>query len=274
MKHHQSRFADSEYLRHVLMRLHAKGDDAWRTDPEASELMVFAIERFGRLATKHGLEADDGGSAAFEAMRNPSVIFGDDPWGIIIRAVNTTLSAWEFANEALCSIETARRGGLSGCCAERFSDRENQVWEYHPAFATQDNEDDEEPSECSGPSIIEQTETIALLLNEHGWPLETAIIATEIVLFGLMDAKSRPAAYERLRREKRWCVMTNLSPAKWTALMRLLLGDPSDWAGISNKGKGILLRLALDEDADDLACDPELVGRIRLAAPAPRRRAA
>jgi hypothetical protein len=274
MLHHPSPFADSEYLRHVLMRLHAKGDDAWRTDPEANELMIFAIERFGRLAEKHGLEADDGGSAAFEAMRNPSVIFGDDPWGIIVHAVNTTLAAWEFANDALCSLETARRGGLSGCCAERFSDRENELWEYHPAFAVTDNDDEDEPAEEDGPSITEQTETIVLLLNEYGWPLETAAIATEIILFGLADTGSRPAAYERLRREKRWCVMTNLAPATWTALLRLLLGDPSDWAGISNKGKGILLRLALEEDVDDLARDPELVGRIRLAAPPLRRRVA
>ena len=270
---HQSRFADSEYLRQVLMRLHVKGGDAWRTDPEANELMLFAIERFGRLAEKHGLEPDDGGSAAFEAMRNPSVIFGDDPWGIIVRAVNTTLAAWEFANDALCSVDTARRGGLSGCRAERFSDRENPLWEYHPAFATIDDSDDD-LAEDAGPSIMEQAETIALLLNEHGWPLETATVATEIILFGLADAGSRPAAYERLRREKRPCVMTNLASANWTALLRLLLGDPSDWAGISNRGKGILLRLALDEPVDDLARDPELIRRIRQAAPGPKRRAA
>jgi hypothetical protein len=255
------------------MRLHVKGGDAWRTDPEADELMLFAISRFSRLARKHGLEADDGGSAAFEAMRNPSVIFGDDPWGVIVRAVKTTLAAWEFADEALCSVETARRGGLSGCRAERFSEREIPLWEYHPAFAVTDHDAEDGPEQLTGPagpSILEQAEALALLFHGRGWPLETTAVAAEIVLRGLAEAGSRPAAYERLRRERRWCAVSNLPPAAWNAMLRLLLGDPSDWAGISAKGKGVLLRLALGETPDDLAGDPELGGRIRSAAPKPR----
>jgi len=203
------------------------------------------------------------------------VIFGDDPWGIIVRAVNTTLAAREFANDALCSVETARRGGLSGCCAERFSDRDNPSWECRPAVTCGDGDDDAlDDAEPSAPSIAAQVETLARLFNEHGWPQETTAVAAEIILRRLADVGSRPAAYEQLRREKRWCVMTNLRPSEWTALLRLLLGDPSDWAGITPKGQGVLLRLALDEPVADLARDPDLADRIRQAAPSPHRRAA
>jgi hypothetical protein len=261
------RFRDSEYLRRVLIRLHVKGGDAWRNDPEADELMMFSIERFGRLAEKHGLEADDGGSAAFEAMRNPSVIFGDDPWGVIIHAVQTTLAAWEFANDALCSTETARRGGLSGCCAERFSDRENELWEYHPAFAVYDDEDEDDLDEDAGPSVQEQAEALALWFNEFGWPLEATFLVAEVVLRRLAEVGSRPAAYEQLRRDKRWRAIANWPANSWTGLLRLLLGSPSDPRGLTSKGQGILLRLALGEEVDDLACDPVLAEQIRLAKP-------
>jgi len=261
----RERFRDSDYLRRVLMRLYAKGADAWRTDPEADELMRFAIERFTDLARKHGLEPEDGGSAAFEAMRNPSVIFGDDPWAIIIHAVKTTLTAWEFADEAMCSVETARRGGLSGCCPERFSDHENQVWEYDPAFAV--NDDNEDEPEPTGPSIAEQAEDIALLFAEQGWPLEATFTAVEVILYRLAEAGSRPAAYEQLRREKRWRAITDIPATSWTGLLRLLLGNAADRAGVTDKGRGILLRLALGETIDDLADDDTLAKGIRLVTP-------
>ncbi len=262
----RERFRDSEYLRRVLMRLYVKGNDAWRNDPEADELIRFAIDRFADLARKHGLEPDDGGSAAFEAMRNPSVIFGDDPWAIIIHAVKTTLTAWEFADEALCSVETARRGGLSGCCPERFSDRDNQLWEYHPAFTTTDDVDDE-PTQHDGPSISEQAEALALLFAEYGWPLESTLTAVEVILHRLAEAGSRPAAYEQLRREKRWRAITELPANSWTGLLRLLLGNPSDWAGVTDKGRGLLLRLALGETIDYLAKDVNLATGIKLVTP-------
>jgi hypothetical protein len=260
----RSRFADSEYLRHVLMRLHIKGADAWRTDPEADELIRYAIDRFAQLARKHGLEPDDAGSAAFEAMRNPSVFFGDDPWGVIVHAVTTTIEAWEFADEALCSIETARRGGLSGVTPERFSDRETPVWEYDHNFTVTD---DQHREPWTGPSIAGQAEEIALLFAEHGWPLEATATAVEVILRRLAASGSRPAAYEALRKDKKWRAITDLPATSWTGLLRLLLGNPADPSGITSKGRGILLRLALGEDIDDLAHDKQLVGGIRLVTP-------
>jgi hypothetical protein len=246
------------------MRLHIKGDDAWRADPEADELIRYMIDRFSDLARKHGLEPDDAGPAAFEAMRNPSVFLGDDPWGVIVHAVTTTIKTCQFADDALCSVETARRGGLSGVTPERFCDRESPVWEYDPAFAVTNNEDRDT---WHGPSIVEQAEEIALLFSEHGWPLETTSTAVEVVLRRLAETGSRPACYEALRKDKKWRAITDLPTASWTGLLRLLLGNPNDPVGITDKGRGILLRLALGETTDDLACDEGLVGGIRLIVP-------
>jgi hypothetical protein len=246
------------------MRLHIKGNDAWRTDLEVDELIRYAIDRFAQLARKHGLEPDDAGSAAFEAMRNPSVFFGDDPWAVIVHGVTTTIEAWEFANDALCSIETARRGGLTGVTPERFSDRETPIWEYDHNFTTTDDPD-REP--WPGPSIPEQAEQIAGLFTMQGWPLEATTTAVEVILRRLAVAGSRPAAYEALRKDKKWRAITDLPASSWTGLLRLLLGNPADQAGITNKGRGILLRLALGEQIDQLAKDKTLARGIRLVTP-------
>jgi hypothetical protein len=246
------------------MRLHIKGGDAWRADPEADELIRYMIDRFSGLARKHGLEPDDAGPAAFEAMRNPSVFLGEDPWGVIIHAVTTTIKTCQFADDALCSVETARRGGLTGVTPERFSDRDNPVWEHHQGFATADDEDAPAPA---GPSIAEQAEGIAVLFAAHGWPLDATSAAVEVVLRRLAEAGSRAACYEQMRKDNKWRAITDLPPASWTGLLRLLLGNPADQAGITDKGRGILLRSALGETTGDLARDQTLAAQIRLAAP-------
>ncbi|MDR1189110.1 MAG: hypothetical protein LBK95_16940, partial [Bifidobacteriaceae bacterium] len=185
-----SRFDDPERLRRTLLRLHAKGKDAWRDDPDADELARYAMDRFAALATKHGLDPADGGSAAFEAMRNPSVVLGENPWAVIVHAVKTTMAARQFADEALCSVETARRGGLSGRRAERFSDRETPVWERHPAFARLDEHpglDEHVDGGAASPSVGDQAASVAGLLAGRGWPVPQAAVAAEVVLRRLAD---------------------------------------------------------------------------------------
>lgn len=260
------RFDDSEYLRRVLIRI-CDTPDGWRTDPEAEDLIRHAADRFAQLAVKHGLEPADAMSAVFEAMRNPSVRFGKDPWAVIVTAVATTFRAWQFADEALTSIETARRGRLSGCRAERFSERDLPVWERHPGFAVDGIEDGQESDSWDGPTIPEQARELAGLFTGRGWPGRATVVAVEIVLRKLADCGSRPSAYESLRREKRWRAMTGLPGESWTGLLRALLGCPSD-CGLRDAGKGVLLRLALGETVAHLMGDEELCGLIDKASPA------
>jgi len=270
----RARFGDGEYLRAVLLRLYAKGVEGWRFDPEGDELARYATARFAGLARKYGLDPADGGTAAFEAMRNPAVAFADDPWAVVVDAVRTSLAVRRFADDVMCSEDDARRGGLAGCSPQRFSDRDTD-WDNHPNVAVTDPDitDTDMPADRDqsvvGPSIAEQTETIARFLAANGWPYDGTVVAVEAVLRGLAETDSRRAAYESLRRTSRWRAVGDMPAKTWTGLLRLLLGSPSDWRGVTEKGRGILIRLALDETITDLACDQEL--RKTVAALAPKR---
>jgi hypothetical protein len=99
-----------------------------------------------------------GGGAAFEAMRTPSVRRADDPWAVITRAVQITCIAENRANGLLCSVHQARRPRYSSFHdAERFSDRENPLTDYHPAFRADpfahDDDDDVSGDEVEASGI-------------------------------------------------------------------------------------------------------------------------
>lgn len=54
----------------MLHRLHAAGEQGWRDDPEAADLMRYAMDKYGALARKHRLRPEDAAVAAFEVMRS------------------------------------------------------------------------------------------------------------------------------------------------------------------------------------------------------------
>src|SRR5690625_6827167 len=68
-------------------------------------------------------------------MRTPSARRAMDPWAVVTRAVQITCIAEDRAQGLLCSVHQARRPHVSVFHdAERFSDRENPLTDYHPAF--------------------------------------------------------------------------------------------------------------------------------------------
>ncbi len=252
------RFADSEYLRQVLLRI-GSTQDGWRTDPEADDLVRYAADRFARLARKHGLEEADAMSVAFEALRSPTVRFtADDPWAVVVRAVATTMRAWQFADEALTSLDTARRGGLSGRRAERMSERDVACVDCDPVWIQPGVPEPDDGWE--GPGVYEQAVRIARLLNRGGWPFESALLGVDVVLRKLAETGSRPACYEALRREARWRAMAGIPAPAWTGLLRLLLGVPSPDKALTPQGEGLLLRIALGEDVE---ADPQVAADVR-----------
>lgn len=261
---YRKRFDDSEHLRKVLVTLHDAGADTWRTNPVANELMAHVIDRFARLARKYGLEPEDGGPAAWEAIRQPSICTADDPWATITKAVETTMAATACADDALCSVETARNGGLDGCWAERFGDRETPIWEHHPSFVVTDPHD--EADDDGKPTIFDQAAAIAPLFTDCGWPTTTAD-AIEAIMHRLANAGSRQRAYESMRRDFQLPALTGLRRTQFNGLLRLLLGNPADGYGLTGRGKGILLRVALGESIESLAADPGLTFEIFDAAP-------
>ena len=266
-------FENSERLRELLTRLDAEGPDAWRTDPVAAELMRHAADKYAALARKHGLDPWEAATAAFEAMRTPSVRRADDPWAVITRAVQITCIAENRANGLLCSVHQARRPRYSSFHdAERFSDRENPLTDYHPAFRADpfanDDEDDPDEAEVSGATGVESAveDTIALLCL-LGWEPELARAAVECICARLAESVSRAGAYESLRRDRHARALLDIPAPSWYRLLRIILGSPDAHLTGTNASRGVLLRLLIGESLRHLLTDVDLAVAVTVAAP-------
>ncbi|MBN9176959.1 MAG: hypothetical protein J0I43_06290 [Microbacterium sp.] len=272
----RDRFEDSEALRALLNRLHAAGKGAWRNDPEAAALMRHAADKYAALARKHGLDPWEAASAAFEAMRGAATRRADDPWAVVTRAVQVTCIGEERGNGLLCSVHQARRPRYSVFHdAERFSDRENPLTDYHPAFHVDPFADDD--SDDSGRDedlLLERTmnvgsaveDTIAFL-SRVGWAPETARAAVEYITGRLAESVSRASAFEVLRRDRQARALLDLPGTSWTTLLRVVLGNPDPALAHTNAGRGMLVRLLIGEPLRALWRDDDLVLTAGLAAP-------
>lgn len=266
-------FENSERLRELLTRLDAEGPDAWRNDPVAAELMRHAADKYATLARKHGLDPWEAAGAAFEAMRTAAVRRADDPWAVITRAVQITCIAENRANGLLCSVHQARRPRYSSFHdAERFSDRENPLTDYHPAFRADpfatDNDDDGEAIEVSGCTGVESAvEDAIALLCWHGWEPEIARAAVECVCARLAESVSRAGAYESLRRDRHARALLDIPAPSWYRLLRIILGAPDAHLTGTSASRGVLLRLLIGESLRHLMDHAELGAAIKIAAP-------
>lgn len=267
-------FEHPESLRRLLIRLDQAGPGAWRTDPDATQLMQHAATKYAALAKKHGLDPWEAATAAFEAMRTASVRRADDPWAVITRAVQITCIAEGRAHGLLCSVHQARRPRYSQFHdAERFSDRENQLTDYHPAFhaTTSPFEDDESPDDDIHGVGAAVSDTI-LMFNLLGWDPWVARAAVEYVCARLAESSSRAGAYESLRRDRHARALLDLPADAWFRMLRILLGTPDAHLAGTNAGRGLLLRLLIGEPLSYLLHDNELVKTIVHAVPAPQHR--
>lgn len=268
----RERFEDPEGLRALLDRLHAAGRGSWRADPEAAALMRHAAEKYAALARRHGLDPWEAAAAAFDAMRTSSVRQAEDPWAMVTRAVQVTCIAEERANGLLCSVHQARRPRYSVFHdAERFSDRENLLTDYHPAFRVEPAEPGEDHEPESGPepssSMEAAVEDAIALLALLGWEPGVARAGVEYVTSRLAESSSRASAFEMLRRDRHARALLDLPGTSWTTLLRALLGAPDPALAHTVAGRGVLLRLLIGEPLRALLLDDELVLAVSLAAP-------
>jgi hypothetical protein len=262
-------FRDSEGLRDLLGRLQTDDGSGWRTDPEVAQLMQYAADRYAGLARKHGLDPWEAAAAAFDAMRAPSTLRADDPWAIVTRAVQVTCIAEERAQGLLCSVHQARRPRFSGFHdAERVSDREHALPDYHPAFRT--NPVDALTETSSRPEVNSAVEDAIMLFTLLGWPAECARGGVEYVCGRLADAPSRPSAYESLRRDYAARALLDIPQPSWTAMLRALLGCCDPVQAHTAASRGILLRLLIGEPLRALLRDEDLVSEIALNVPSVR----
>ena len=264
-------FENSERLRELLTRLDNNGPGAWRSDPEAAALMQHSAQKYAALARKHGLDPWEAATAAFEAMRTAAVRRADDPWAVITRAVQITCIAENRANGLLCSVHQARRPKYSSFHdAERFSDRENPLTDYHPAFHADPFTEDDADYETEGTgstSVKSAVEDAIALLCWHGWEPEVARAAVECICARLAESVSRAGAYESLRRDRHARALLDIPAPSWYRLLRILLGSPDAHLAGTNAGRGVLLRLLIGDSLRHLIADVELETAIKVAAP-------
>ncbi|GAA1558427.1 hypothetical protein [Brevibacterium picturae] len=276
-------YTTGEGLRALLGRLHEEGPGAWRTDPTAARLMTYAADKYAALARKHGLDPWEAASAAFDVMRTRSAREAEDPWAVVTHAVRITCIAEKRGQGLLCSTHQARRPHYSVFHdAERLSDRENPLDDYHPAFHITDPDPDEDadpgdanPDEGRRPagpagvvtSAAGAVEDAIAFITVLGWPPQTARAAVEHVCQALARAGSRQSAFEVLRRDQHSRALLDLPGTSWTALLRVLLGNPAPGLSATNAGRGILLRLLIGETLPVLLHDDDLVLTVSLAAP-------
>jgi hypothetical protein len=266
-------FRTSEGLRGLLARLEESSLDAWRDDDEAASLMRFTMGKYGALARKHGLEPADAAVAAFEVMRTRAARSALDPWAVVTRAVQVTLIADERANGLLCSTGRARRlANTDDHDAERFSDRETPLHEYHPAFRIESEPDSVTPGDeiddgDEVPTSAYDAVDIAVeLFVALGWPRDTARTALDYVCARLIEAGSRTNAHEVLRRDHHARALLDLDRRAWAAMLHVVLGTPNKDLAHTAAGRGLFLRLLIDEKPDELLDDDALVAAIHAGA--------
>lgn len=259
-------------LRGLLCRLAAAGPDAWRHDPEAAELMTYAMEKYAALARKHHLEPDDGAYAALAVLRTLAVRTADDPWSVVTRAVQISLIAEERANGLLCSTHQARRPEVSAeHDAERFSDRETDLCDYHPAFHVTD-----EPAWIAGPegepdrnkkptTAYEAVDLVVKLFTCLGWPEHPARRMLVYVESRLVEAGNPLTAHEYLRRDRLALAALDLPQSDWTRVLNVVLGNPV--YENTDRGRGALLRFAIGDTVADLLADDGVVMAVSDTAP-------
>lgn len=276
-------FTTSDGLRTLLHRLHDAGPGAWSGDPTAAELMSHTADKYEPLARKHGLDPWEAASAAFKVMITRAAREARDPWAVITHAVRITCIFEERAQGLLCSVHQARRPHVSAFHdPERFSDRENPLTDYHPAFHVTDphsHGDAETDAAGAGSdgggrgsdracmSAGSAAEDAIALFTLLGWEPATARAGVEHVCGALTKAGTRQAAYETLRRDKHARALLDIPRHSWTALLRALLGNPHPAYAATSAGRGVLLRLLIGETLSVLLRDDDLILTISLAAP-------
>ena len=266
-------YATAEGLRLLLLELAYAGPGAWETDPDAAELMAYTMDKYDALARKYGLEPTDAATYAFEIMSARATRLAEDPWAVITHAVHLSLVYESRARGLLCSTQQARHSSGTGYHdAERFSERDDELANYHPALQV---EDDLSAIDDPRQHSIEDEPTNAYFALEEaiqffvelGWPRRTARLGLEYIAARLIRTGTRLSAFESLRRDGSGPALLDIDHKSWLAVLRGILGNQHPDRAHTSEGRGILLRLMSGESLDELFEDAALACLIEHAAP-------
>ncbi|WP_454857628.1 hypothetical protein [Promicromonospora soli] len=262
-------YTTREGLRALLVRLHIDGSDAWKSDPEATDLLRHCGTKYRALARRYRQTEHDAMLAAFDVLRAAATIEADDPWAVVTHAVHLTLQANERADALLCSTGTARRIMAEGDHdVVRFAEREDRTWdsELTPVQAGIAAPGYGIPGLAWRISPFEVrvcTSNAVELLASLWWPRAVAELGVEYVCSRLALSGSVTTAFEYLRRDVVPPRLLDISHRAWVTLCRALLG-PDDVPGAE---RGVLRRLLLGESVHGLLADDRLVATLASARP-------
>jgi hypothetical protein len=215
--------------------------------------LAYTIDRYAPLARSWHRDPSEAASAAFLAMRHDGVRQAADPWAVVTRAVQVSLSAENHAERHLISTEKARR---TQHAEQDIPVRAGELTDTL-TFAALDPA--QEPR--TEPVITNATALLELL----GWPQLVAGAVVEYVAGRLTDAGSIPAAYEMLRRDAAIRVQLDLDRHAWKGLLGVLLGSRPQPGRPTRKG--VLARLLLGESVRELLDDTDLVRAVLASRP-------
>lgn len=266
-------YATPEGLRLLLLDLAYAGPRAWESDADAAELMAYTMDKYDALAHKYGVEPSDAATYAFEIMSARATRLAEDPWAVITHAVHLSLVYESRARGLLCSTQQARHSsGTSYHDAERFSERDEELANYHPAFQVEDDlssiEDPRQESIEDAPTnAYFALDEAAQFFVELGWLQRTARLGLEYIAARLIRTGTRLSAFESLRRDGNGPAILDIDHEAWLAVLRGVLGNQHPDRSFTSEGRGILLRLMSGEGLDELFGDTVLTNLIEHAAP-------
>lgn len=242
-------FTSSAGLRALLDRLHSLGDGAWRDDPDATALLAHCRDRYAALARAWHRDPGDAATAAFLAMRENGVRRAHDPWAVVTRAVQVSLSAENHADRHMTSTEKARR------IQHAALDVPLRAGDYAETLTLLTASVADEPPGADGVETIIADATALLTLL--GWPEPIAAAVVEYVVTRVQDVGSLSSAVEALRRDTAIRVQLDLDRTAWTGLLGVLLGA-RPLPGRPRR-KGVVARLLLGDTVHELLDDTALV---------------
>lgn len=266
-------FATAEGLRLLLLDLAYSGPRAWESSPDAASLMTYTMEKYGALAHKHCLEPSDAAVAAFEVMRARSTRVAEDPWAVVTHAVQLSLIYESRAEGLLCSTGQARKAAGTDCHdAERFSERESEIANYHPVLHVEDDVSHiDEPKQHD---IEEEPKNAYFALDETvdlfvalGWAERTARLGLEFIAARLIRTGTRLSAFESLRRDGHGPALLDIDHDAWLTVLRAVLGNQHPDRVHTAEGRGVFLRLLIGERPDELFADEDLADALQSVAP-------
>lgn len=277
-------FEDPERLRLLLVDVHYGGDRPWEHDPDVAELMALATRKYAGLASKHSRDPAEAAAAAWDVMRTRAARIADDPWAVITHAVALQMFYEERAQGLLCGTDQVRTDDISDFHdANRISDHETNLADFHPSFWSFDDLSDVEDPVAVDPDTDEPDdeptnawfalETAVEFFVDSGWPRPAAQMALECIAARLIRTGNKRSTFESLRRDPSIRCHLDIDQDSWIAVLHAVLGLDQPNLEHTAAGRGILKRLLTGERYDELFHLTGIADVIANAAPVATERA-